>query len=879
MRRLKLMASELPAPGHRLFSISEYEDRVGLLFRLFMLVAVALLPAIAIQSYNEFALRRSREAEVQEQALSLSRIAAAEIQQSVEGVRDVLIALSELPAIKARNTEACNAYLSAIKRRYPAFLSFLVVDMNGQSLCAVDGRKTNVAGRAYFANAIKTGQLSIGEFSIGRMTGRHVLQFALPFYGDESAMAGVIVAPLDLEWLATFVAQLGVPTGAALGITDRNGTYLARSPDNGAFVGRKMPNDLYAQLRKPGTIAARDLDGMERIIGSSPVMADSGGLLVTVGLDRMRAFAGIERRTELGIVLILLSTSLVLLLTWFGARRFIDEPLGRLVDGANQLRLGDYARRVKIPDTQPEIARVADAFNSMADVLQERERELCQAKERAEEAAARITTLFESTIDCVLIVDRNWRITYLNERARVQLVGRRDVVGADFWETFNEVVDFDLTDLFRKAMLGQRQTCFEAFCTPSGVWYEINAFPSGEGLALLLRDISEHRSAVEARRQMEEQLHQSQKMEAVGQLTGGVAHDFNNLLMIVAGNLEMIEEQAADPDCVRRLAAVARKAADRGTAVTSQLLVFSRRQELNPRPVYADHLIRDFDELIRRALGDRCELRISADERLWPCHVDPGQLQTALLNLAVNGRDAMPDGGVLAIEARNVTVDEHAIGVEAGSYVRISLTDTGSGMTSDVLDRAFEPFFTTKDVGRGTGLGLSMVYGFVRQSGGHITIKSAPGNGTTVSLYLPRSSQVLDANGPMVRAQKASTDSGRVLLVEDDDDVLDVTSSMLGRLGYQVVCARSGIEAIRMLKSDKEFDLLFTDVLMPQGVNGIELAREARKICNGIKVLLASGNATDVLARHGAVDEFPIIGKPFRRSELAQHLQVVMGDA
>jgi signal transduction histidine kinase/CheY-like chemotaxis protein len=860
--------------------ISQYEKAVNLLFRLFVLVAVALLPAIAIQSHNEFDLRHSRETEVQEQALGLARISAAEIQQIVEGVHNVLVALSELRVIKGRDMEACNTYLSAVSRRYPAFPSFVVVDTNGQSWCATAGQQTNIAGRPYFAEAMKTGQFTIGEFSVGRMTRRNVIQFALPFYGADGRLAGVIVAPLNLDWLATFIAQLSVPAGTALSIVDRNGTYLARSPQNSQFVSRRMPNDRYLQLRQPGTIAAFDLDGVERVIGSSAVQADSDGLLVTVGLDRKRAFGGIKRRTELGLVLIALSTSLVLFLTGWGVRRFIHEPLGRLTDAANQLRLGDYTRRVKVPDSQPEIARVADAFNSMADVLQQHERDLYEAKERAEEAAIRITTIFESTIDCVVTIDQNWRITYMNERAREQLVGGRNVVGREFWETFKDEIEPDVGDLIRKAMSGQRQSCLEAYCLPRSTWYEINAFPSGEGLAILLRDVTDHRRAVEARRRMEEELHQAQKMEAVGLLTGGVAHDFNNLLMIIAGNLEVIEERATDHECVRRLAAIARKAADRGAAVTGQLLAFSRRQELNPRPVHAGYLIKDFEELIRRALGERCELKISADEQLWPCDVDPAQLQTALLNLTVNGRDAMPDGGVLEIEARNVHLADQAIGVEAGSYVKISLTDTGCGMPPEVLDRAFEPFFTTKDVGRGTGLGLSMVYGFVRQSHGQVTIKSTPGSGTTVSLYLPRSSwRRLEADRPVAQMQKISAESGRVLLVEDDDDVLDVTSAMLDKLGYQVVCARSGIEAIRLLKAGEDFDLLLTDVLMPQGVNGIELAREARRIRDGIKVLLVSGNAADVLAAHGAVDEFPVIGKPFRRSELAQCLQLVLRDA
>jgi CheY-like chemotaxis protein len=251
---------------------------------------------------------------------------------------------------------------------------------------------------------------------------------------------------------------------------------------------------------------------------------------------------------------------------------------------------------------------------------------------------------------------------------------------------------------------------------------------------------------------------------------------------------------------------------------------------------------------------------------LWLCHVDPALLETALLNLAVNARDAMPDGGVLEIEMRNIVVDAGAVaGCLPGSYVRLSVKDTGCGMPPEVRDRVFEPFFTTKEVGKGTGLGLSMVYGFVRQSGGHIAIETAFGKGTTVALYLPRATQKPDKEMEDIQP------SERILVVEDNFDLLDLTSAMLTKAGYQVRCARNGAEALQLL-SGEEFDLLLSDIVMPNRVNGIELAREARRLNRRIKVLLASGYAGDVLERYQAVGEFPIIDKPFRMSELAKRL-------
>jgi signal transduction histidine kinase len=851
---------------------------VTLLSRLFVLVAVALLPAIAIQAYNEFDLRRAREEEVENHALSLAELAASDQQQIVQGIRQVLIALSELPLIKARDRQACNAYLAAMQPRFPAFITFLVTDLNGQSFCdaSSDHRPIDIAARAYFASVLNTGAFAVGEFSIGLSSGRRVIQFASPFYGDDGRMAGVIVASLSLDWLADYIARNGAPAGAALAITDRNGTYLARYPDNDRFVGRELPADKYPKLDRRATADMLDLDGVERIVGFSALGADSGGLLVSFGFNKAQAFAEIEDRTQRGIFLIILSTSLVLVLTWLGARRFIHRPLGQLIDAANRWRTGDYAPRVNIRE-RSEIGRVAGAFNTMADALERRERELYEAKEKAEEAAVRITTIFESTTDSVLIVDRDWRISYLNERARADIAEGRDLVGMTLWDVFLGAAETGMFSRLREAMSARCPASLETFCPRRGAWYALNAFPSDQGLALYFRNITEHKRAVEARRLIEEQLHQSQKMEAVGQLTGGIAHDFNNLLTVVSANLELINAHAADSDKIRTLAAAAQDAADRGAQLTTRLLAFSRRQRLNPKPVGANQLIREFQGLICRAVGERCEVKLLTDERLWLCHVDPAQLQTALLNLALNGRDAMPDGGALEIETRNVVLSEGEVaGCLHGPYVSLSVRDTGCGMSPEVRERAFEPFFTTKEVGKGTGLGLSMVYGFVRQSGGHIAIESTLGAGTTVILYLPRTAQMPDADVESIQSQAAPTGSERILMVEDDEHLLEATSEMLTELGYRVVGIRNAAEALRMLENGQEFELLFSDVVMPSGMNGVELAREARRLDKDIKVLLTSGYAEDVLQRHRAVDEFAVIGKPFRRAELAQRLRSIL---
>ncbi len=855
---------------------------MSLLSRLFLLAAVALVPVIAIQAYNEFCIRTEREVEVHEQALSVAKLAAAEQQQIVQGIRQVLVALSELPAIKEEDTQACSSYLAAMQLRFPAFISFLVTDLKGWSFCGTYADHTPVplGHRAYFASVLKTGIFTVGESSIGQASGRKLIPFALPFYRNDGRMGGVIVAALSLDWLAQSIAHKGVPPGAALAIADRNGTYLARYPDNDRFIGRTMPQHRYGQAEPPDTADTVDLDGVERIVAYSTLPADAGGLLVSFGFDKAEAFAELQRRTRRGILLIILSTSMVLILLWTGARRFVHRPLGRLVDAANQWRLGDYTCRVNIDERQSEIAHVGEAFNTMAEALQDRERELLLAKETAEDAAGRITAIFESTIDCVVIVDRNWRITYLNQHARERIAGGRELVGIDLLTAVPRLADCEAYDRFLAAMSHSQPAYFETFSVELNCWYAVNIYPSSEGLAIYFRDVTEHKNALEARRLMEEQLHQSQKMEAVGQLTGGIAHDFNNLLAVVIGNLERIEDYAGGNDTVRRLAETAQRAADRGARLTAQLLTFSRRQKLEPKRVDVGQLIREFQDIIRRAVGKNCDLKIAIDEPLWPCHVDPALLQTALLNLAINARDAMPAGGLLKIEARNATPDEARSPEQSPcSYVGVSVTDTGSGMTDDVLERAFEPFFTTKQVGQGTGLGLRMVYGFVRQSGGHVTIKSKVGAGTTATLHLPKATKMSETDQKFKQSQPVSTNSARILVVDDDEELLEVTSATLSGFGHHVVCARSGRDALGVLETDKPIDLLFSDVVMPNGITGIELAREAKRLRPDIKVLLISGNSAEALARYGALDEFPIVGKPLTRTDLALRLASVLGTA
>ncbi len=394
----------------------------------------------------------------------------------------------------------------------------------------------------------------------------------------------------------------------------------------------------------------------------------------------------------------------------------------------------------------------------------------------------------------------------------------------------------------------------------------------------------------EARLKAEELLRQSQKMEAVGQLTGGVAHDFNNLLTSVMGGLDVIGRQipalgaSAAAERVVRAKDMALQAVQRAVTLTNRLLAFSRQQPLAPKSIDANKLVSATCEFLRRTLGEAVSLETVLAGGLWRSNADPNQLENALLNLTLNARDAMPAGGKVTIETANCFLDESYVGgiaepVEVGQYVMIAVTDTGTGMDKATLERVFEPFFTTKEVGKGTGLGLSQVYGFVRQSAGHVKVYSELDEGTTVKIYLPRyvgaedHTEDSEYSRPVTRAIGNET----ILVVEDDEALRSYTVETLAELGYRVLAAPNGAAALDILEGGQAVDLLFTDVVMPGGVNGRQLADEAVRLRPDLRVLFTTGYTRNAIVHHGRLDAgVEMISKPFSFGELSAKVRALL---
>ncbi|WP_019143158.1 hybrid sensor histidine kinase/response regulator [Noviherbaspirillum massiliense] len=533
------------------------------------------------------------------------------------------------------------------------------------------------------------------------------------------------------------------------------------------------------------------------------------------------------------------------------------------------------------------------------------EEELRRAKRKAEEAEAAVRQLAEE-LECRVQQrtqerDRIWRISQ-----DILAVAALDGTFHSFNPAFTRILGWSEEDLPALSALGlvepdhlpQLRQVLERLSAGDPVervdlplrhkasgyrWLSMAIRPEGDALYIVGRDITEERKQAEVVRKMEDALRQAQKMDAIGKLTGGVAHDFNNILQVIAGNLELMRlEFAGDARAGHRLQQ-ARFAVDRGAKLASQLLSFARRQPLQPVPTNLGRVVRELDDLLRRALGASVEIETIVAGGLWTVSLDRNQLENALLNLAVNARDAMNGEGKLTIELGNAVLDENYAqqhpDVDPGQYVMLAVSDTGSGIPPEVAEQIFEPFFTTKPEGKGTGLGLSMVHGFVKQSGGHIKVYSEVGLGTTFRIYLPRVLES-EAREPDVRGKPADGGAETILIVEDDQAVQATTVEMLSSLGYKVLKAVDGQSALSILQSGIQIDLLFTDVVMPGPLRSTDLARKAQAILPDIAVLFTSGYTQSAIVHGGRLDAgVELISKPYRREDLARKVRHVLDKA
>lgn len=648
---------------------------------------------------------------------------------------------------------------------------------------------------------------------------------------------------------------------AARPIVDTQGKVIRLQ---GALQDISAYKDIQRRLDESLTSWQRLAEAMPMIVWS----ADEAGKLQYVS-PAMQAFSGERMESALGdrwAMLIHPDDRATAVSAWASAvatgNRYEVEFRMRRLDGVYRWHFS-RAQRVQL---QPDIPPVW--YGTAIDV-----HDRLVLEQQARELVTRYETVLESMNDGVIAMGSDWVVTVVNNRAEDILQRpRTDLIGHRLCDVFPDVGGSVFEAQCLRCLQDDVVVRFEEAYLPLSKLIEVTAYPAqGGGVTVYFRDVTEQR-------RIADELRQAQRLEAIGQLTGGIAHDFNNLLTVVMGNAELLNILLPKGSTESELASTVFEAATRGAEMTQRLLAFARKQALSPQTVDLDQLVGSVESLLRRTLGEHIHIDVVRTEGLWKALVDPGQLENALLNLAINARDAMPQGGRLLIETANAHLDaDYAFlhpGVRPGDYVMLAVSDTGHGMTPEVQKRLFEPFFTTKPKGQGTGLGMPMVHGFIKQSNGHVAVYSEVDKGTVIRIYVPRKDgpatekrQHLEEQVPVGRGES-------VLLVEDDPFVRHYATTLLTGLGYKVVIAVNGPDALDKLREHPEVQLLFTDVIMPGGLNGKELADRVKEIHPRLPVLFTSGYTDNGIVHHGRLDpDVLLLPKPYRRSTLARRVR------
>jgi signal transduction histidine kinase len=529
------------------------------------------------------------------------------------------------------------------------------------------------------------------------------------------------------------------------------------------------------------------------------------------------------------------------------------------------------------------------ANETLEAAVAERTEHLLAAHEEVRHSASVLQNTFNSMAEAVLVIDTTGAVVLSNAAAE-RLVPFRPGMNVDQLRAASPLYQTDGSTPVPAnempatlALRGEQFDGKELIARPVSGRDPLHLVVSGRplrdasgvisGAALVYHDVT-------AARETERKLQQAQKLDAVGKLTGGVAHDFNNMLTVITGTTETLVAGLRHQPALLNVATLIDEAAERCTELIQHLLAFARKQPLQPRNVDINSAVLDIAKLLRPTLGEQIEIETILEKETTASHIDPSQLANSVLNMAINARDAMPDGGKLLLETRNVVLDEAYaqanVDVRPGPYVMLAVSDSGTGMPADVRDKVFEPFFTTKEVGKGSGLGLSMVYGFVKQSGGHIKVYSEEGHGTSLKLYLPPAQGRVETAVSTIAPVSGGTET--ILVVEDDSLVRNFVVAQLQSLGYNTVAAADGREVIVHVTNGQPFDLLFTDVILPGGITGRQLADEVAKRRPGTKVLYTSGYTDNAIVHHGRLDEgVLLLTKPYRKSQLAQKVRQALG--
>jgi len=658
-------------------------------------------------------------------------------------------------------------------------------------------------------------------------------------------------------------------------IHDLNGKVLGYT-DRGV-VGRYVTDPVSVRLlgHAPETVVLVN-DGVLIDVATPILVGERQIGWVRIGLDHQAVSASLNIVTRDGV---LYTIAAIVIGTIFAVFMGLGLTRGiyRLMDVADSVRKGTYNARAEVSRAD-ELGKLATGFNEMLDAVDE-------AKRKSLVDERRVRDFADASSDWLWEMDADLRFTYLSDRYE-EITGAKaaDTLGKHRWDGVDENEDNEFWAEHRATLLARRPFRDLEFTRVLGDNQRFFVNVSGVPVFSDDGEFTGYRGSaanITERKLLEEQLRRSHRMEAVGQLTGGIAHDFNNLLSVMIGNAEILRDAVGDEKEAQDSIDTIVRTVNRGASLTNRLLSFSRQQALSSRPTSVNRLVEGLEDLLHRTLGEQIKFHVDLGPGGCDAVVDPHQFEDAVINLAINARDAMHTGGVLTIETANTTLDQEFAArneeVTKGDYVVLAVSDTGAGMPPEVLERVFEPFFTTKDVSHGSGLGLSMVYGFAKQSGGHIAVSSTVGEGTTVRLYMPRSNTPEVPSEEVREAEPEGGRSGRILVVEDDADVRKISANTLISQGYEVVDVENGDAALRNFRAGQTYDLLFTDVVLTGSMSGVEVATVAKEFQPGIKVLYTTGHAESSMEKELArAPVETVIKKPYRRNELLEVVRSIL---
>jgi PAS domain S-box-containing protein len=855
-----------------------------------VLVVIMAVPAAAVIVTSGLGARREALAEARADTRRFVDGLAAEQQNLFAAGQQLLVALAHLPQAK-RQDPAISETLAEILRLNEQYTNIFIADLRGDVWASGFATGSfNVADRRYFQSTVASGQLSFGEFVVSRANRKSSFNLAHPLRDDGGAMVGVIAIGFDLTYTRRLLGPAQLRPGANYHLLDHRGVILARGLEHEAYFGKALDPPTFAAIRDgsdlgvidgpagpgpPEIVAYRKL---RLVPGQEPAIY----VQASVPLDQVLGEANRALRRNVLAFAAILAVAFGLALV-LGKISIVDR-LALLERAATRLAEGDREGPVSALVKGGELGRLAGIFDGMAEKVSARERALRESESNYRE-------ILDATSDAIFLHDAGSGDILLVNRSAERLYGypHGEIPSLRVGELSAGTEGYTADDARRwmeRAVTHGPQSFPWLARRKDGeqFWAEVVLTASTIGGAnrvlAVVRDVSERRRAEEERQKLQAQLLQSQKMEAVGRLAGGVAHDFNNLLTVINGTSELLLGDPGLAPALRDDVQTIRQAGQSAATLTQQLLAFSRKQVLQPVALDLNVLVGRIERMLRRVIGEDVDLVTHLGTELWSVRADPGQMEQVILNLAVNSRDAMPGGGKLTIETGNVVLDEdyasrHAE-VRPGNHVLLAVSDSGVGMDPETLSKVFEPFFSTKGQ-LGTGLGLSTVYGIVRQSGGHVLAYSEPGHGTTFKVYFPAQAGGESAD-PVRPAVTLAQSRGRtVLVVEDSEGVRNLVVRVLSRRGHEVLQARDAAEALALAaRSAGPIHLLVSDVVMP-GMTGRQLADRFLEVRPGTAVLFMSGYTENAIVHQGVLDPgVDFLAKPFTLDALVRKVEEIL---